>query len=71
MRRRRGIGEPWGWRRLPRKSGGVDGSDEIVDGVVARSAVEADVIEVVDEVGVDAGVGCGEGSEDVAAIFGR
>ena len=47
---------------FPRKSGGMDGSDEIVDGVVARSVVEADVVEVVDEVGVDAGVGCGEGS---------
>jgi len=53
---RRANGDPWGCR-LTRKSGGIDGLEEIIGGVGAGSVFEAD--EVVDEVGVDAGVRSG------------
>ena len=53
-RRRRANGDLWGCLRLTRKSGGIDGSEEIIGGVGAGSVFEADV--VVDEVGADAGV---------------
>ena len=66
MRRRRANGEPCCCLHLPRKSGGIDGSEEIIGGVGAGSVFEAAV--VVDEVGVDAGVRCGQGSEDVVSI---
>ena len=66
MSRRRTNGEPWGCLHLPRKAGGVKRSEEISDVVGAGTGPEVDG--VVDEVGVDAGVECGGGSEDVGSI---
>ena len=62
MNRRRADGESWGCRDLPKRAGGAGGSEEIGDGFGAGTGSE--VVGVSVEVGADAGVRCGERSED-------
>ena len=63
MNRSRTDGESWGCRHPPKRADGAGGSEEIGDGFGAGTGSEVDGVGV--EVGADAGVTCGERSEDV------
>ena len=65
MNRNRADGESWGCRHLPKRASGAGGSEEIGDGFGTGTGSEVDGVGV--EVGADAGVTCGERSEDVGS----
>ena len=65
MNRSRTDGESWGCRHPPKRADGAGGSEEIGDGFGAGTGSEVDGVGV--EVGADAGVTCGERSEDVGS----
>ena len=65
MNRSRADGESWGCHHPPKRAGGAGGSKEIGNGFGAGTGSEVDWVGV--GVGVDAGVTCGERSEDVGS----